>query len=147
MRQNLTAAFIVLFIANVLAGQAPSASGFGGNVFVGTRGLDNNNYLGLVSEYDAARQGLRPSLGATFWGQKNGVFLDGGAEYRGDARDQQHYLRLDVNRYFRLKTTYDRFVYRLQHDPLDALDTAKGSVVVRHDDFSRGPTTFRAGAR
>ncbi len=120
-------------------GAAPAQpSGYGGNVFVGTRGLDNNNYLGRVSEYDTSRQGLRPSIGAGFWGQNGNVYLDFRGEHRGDARDQQYSFQLDAGGYFKIRTTYDRFIHRLDHDPLSILDAAKGSVVVRSNDFAPG---------
>jgi hypothetical protein len=115
---------------------AAAAAAYGGNFFVGTRGLDNANYLGRVSEYEVSPQGLRPSLGAGFWAQRDGLAVDFRGEHRGDARDQQYELRLDAGRYFRLRTSYERFVHRLGHDPLLNLDTAKGTVVVRYDDLT-----------
>lgn len=113
-------------------------TGYGGGLFLGTRGLDNANYLGRVSEYDVARQGLRPSTSLDFWGLRGGFFLDFRGEHRGDAKDQSYRLSLDAGRYFRLRTTLDRFAYRPDHDPLTNLDVAKGSVVVRSEDAAAG---------
>ena len=92
-------------------------SGVGGNVFIGTRGLDNANYLGRVSEYDTARQGLRPSIGVGVWGQKSNWFFDTKIEHRGDARDQRYGVELDFNRYFQLRSYY--------------LSTCTGSITTR----------------
>ncbi len=89
--------------------------------------------------------GLRPSLGVGFWGQKQNYYLDLRGEHRGDGRDQQYEFRFDANRYIQVRTEIDRFIHRLDHDPLTALDVAKGSVVVRKDDLT--PDAFYAPGR
>lgn len=120
------------------ASPPPSTSASGGNIFVGVRGTDNEDYLGRVSEYDAAPQGVRPSVGMNVWGQSNNWFVDVTAENGGDARDQSYGVEIDGNRYFQLRSTVLRYLHRLDHDPLDDLDTAKGGPMVQHEDFSPG---------
>lgn len=118
--------------------QPPPSNGGGGNLFVGTRGIDNANYLGLVSEYDTARQGLVPSVGGSFWNLNNGTYVEGEFQNRGDARDQQYKVKVDLNRWVQVTSYYVNFLHRLDNDPLDYMDAAKGSVVLRHDNFAPG---------
>lgn len=143
-------AALVLGVAPRLAGQEDSkpsgsasapqlpAASFGGSLFFGSAGNDNNDYLGRIAEYDAARQGMRPAGGADVWGNRGSLWFSFRGENRGDARDQRYSFQLDAGRWFKLRTTYDRFLFRLDHDPLSNLDAAKGTVVVRHDDVTPG---------
>lgn len=124
--------------AQETATPAPPPTGSGGSVFVGTRGLDNSNYLGKVSEYDAARDGLRPSVGVEYWRQGENYFVDAGGEHRGDAKDQRYGIDLQVDRHFRIRTQFLQYLHRLDHDPLDDLDTAKGGPMVQHTDLAPG---------
>lgn len=113
-------------------------SGYGGYVFYGARAIDNSGYLGRVAEFDPAPQGLNPALGASIWLQKGFTFLDAFVDNRGDSRDQTYRLDLQLHRYLRLAAFYSKFLHRLDHDPLDYLDAAKGGPVVRHTDLAPG---------
>lgn len=140
MRKLILSSLILLLLFTAsLAGQEVTApappNGYGGQFFVGTRGLDNSNYLGQVSEYDTARQGLRPSVGLDFWTQRGSTFFDMGGIYRGDAKDQQYRLDLQVDRNIRVRSYFLKFLHRLDHDPLTDLDTAKGGPMVQHTDY------------
>ncbi|MCW5966767.1 MAG: hypothetical protein KIT83_22195 [Bryobacterales bacterium] len=148
MRKHLlTLGFCFLVAASVLA-QAPTVpeapkqnpvpNGSGGNIFVGTRGVNNTDYLGLASEYDVAPQGLRPSVGGSFWSLQNGMFVDALVQNRGDARDQQYRVKVDLNRWAQVTSSFVSFLHRVDNDPLDYMDAAKGSVVLRHDNFAPG---------
>ncbi len=138
MRTTQTGFLLALLIlAPGLAAQdaaPPPPDGQGGQIFVGTRGLDNNNHLGQVGEYDAARQGLRPSAGVEFWKQSGSVFFDGYGEWRGDARDQYYKVDVQATRYVRIRSHFMKYLHRLDHDPLLDLDTALGGPMVQHTD-------------
>ncbi len=117
---------------------ASTASGSGGNVYVGVHGRDNDGYQGRVNEYDASPQGARPSIGLTYWTQKDNYFLDAAGEYRGDAKDQSYGVDFQANRYFRIRAYYEDFLHRLDHDPLADYDAGKGGPVLWHTDQEPG---------
>lgn len=117
------------------AADKPAAAS-GGEWFFGTRGVNNDGWAGRVNEYEANKSGLRPTSGFNYWVQRDKFFLDLSGENRGDSRAQSYSLDLDWNRRIRVRSTLDRFLHRLDNDPLTNLDVAKGSVVVRHDDLS-----------
>lgn len=118
--------------------QPAPANGSGGNIFVGTRAIDNADYLGLVSEYDTARQGFVPTAGGSFWNLTGGNYLEGEFQNRGNANDQQYKVKVDLNRWVQVTSYYVNFLHRIDNDPLADLDAAKGSVVLRHDNFAEG---------
>jgi hypothetical protein len=126
------------------ASDAPAALS-GGSIFYGTRALDNSGWQGRVNEYEANKGGVRPAVGLNFWYAKDSTFFDFTGENRGDSRAQTYSLNADLNRRLQVRSSYDRFLHRLDNDPLLNLDAAKGSVVVRHDDLApnRAFTTGR----
>ncbi len=138
----LSTTLLLLALGGAAAAQesagSPPPDGSGGHFFVGTRGLDNANYLGKVSEYDTARQGLRPSVGTNFWIQRGSTFLDVNGEFRGDARDQQYGVDFQVGRYLRIRSYFVQFLHRLDHDPLKDFDAGKGGPLVWHEDHAPG---------
>jgi hypothetical protein len=120
------------------AAEQPAASTAlsGGSVFLGTRALDNADWPGRVSEYEANKGGARPAVGINYWYSRDSWFFDFFGENRGDSRAQSYYLNADLNRRLRIRSSYERFLHRLDNDPLTNLDVAKGTVVVRHDDLA-----------
>ncbi len=120
------------------SGNGVAVNGAGGHVFLGTRGLDNANYLGRVSEYDTARQGIRPSAGVNVWVQRGSRFVELRGEHRGDARDQSYEVDVQAGRHVRIRSYFLNYLHRLDHDPLSDLDAGKGGPVVRHEDFAPG---------
>jgi hypothetical protein len=116
---------------------APTAAS-GGDFFFGIRGLGNSDWMGRVNEYEMNKEGVRPAFGAGYWFSKDSWFFDFYGENRGDSRAQTYWLDADLNRRLRIRSSLERFMHRLDNDDLANLDTAKGSVVVRHDDLAPG---------
>lgn len=111
----------------------------------GAVGTDNNQYAGRVSEFAPARQGGRAAGGGALWGNTGKFYFDFRGGINGTAKDQDYWLHLDANRWWQTEVRYSRLPHRLDHDPLDTLDAAKGSIVVRHDD--RNPSEQYSIAR
>lgn len=113
---------------------APAPALSGGSFFFGTRAVDNDAWAGRVSEYEVNKSGFRPVFGSNQWYSQGSWFFDFSAENRGDSRAQTYSLDADLNRRVRIRSSLDRFLHRLDNDPLSNLDAAKGTVIVRHDD-------------
>lgn len=107
-----------------------------GYVSFGGAGNDRNDYAGRVSEFTASPQGGRVVGGGAVWGNFGLTYFDFRAAVGGDGRDQDYWFNLDAHRWWRTEVRYSRLPHRLDHDPLDTLDAAKGAVVVRHDDMN-----------
>ncbi len=136
--------------ASLPAKPQPQPSAVPGNLFqghftVGTLGSDNADYIGRLTEYSPARQGARGVSTLAFWGSAAKVHYDFRGAYGGDNRDQSYSMYLDVNRIWRTEVRFTRLLHRLDHDPLDSLDAAKGAVVVQHSDLD--PNRLYAIAR
>jgi hypothetical protein len=108
----------------------------GNSYFFGVRALDNSGWQGRVNEYEINKGGARPPVAFSYWYSRGSWFFDFFGENRGDSRAQSYSLDADFNRLVRLRSSLERFLHRLDHDPLTNLDTAKGSVVVRYDNLS-----------
>jgi len=115
---------------------APPAGTSGGGFFLGVRGLNNEGWMGRINEYEMNKGGVRPVFGSSYWYSRDSWFFDFYGENRGDSRAQSYWLDADLNRRLRIRSSLERFIHRLDNDPLSNLDTAKGSVVVRHDDLA-----------
>lgn len=118
----------------------------GGSLFLGTQGFSNNGWQGRVGEFDTNKDGLRPVTSFSYWYSRGPRFLDFYGENRGDSRDQVYSLQGTLGRRLQFRSALDRFLHRLDHDPLSNLDAAKGSVVVRYDNLNpnRAYTTGRS---
>ena len=137
-----------LLLTGSLSGQTPapdpdpgaakdaSAGASGSSFFFGTRALDNTGWGGRVNEYEYNGQGFAPVFGANYWFARDSWFVDFFAENRGASRAGSYRLDADLNRRVRIRSSMERFLHRLDHDPLANLDAAKGTVVVRHDNLS-----------
>lgn len=123
--------------ARPVSTEAPAGGGTsGGSLFLGLRGLDNSDWMGRVNEFEANKDGARPSIGFNYWYGRGSWFFDFFGENRGDSRAQSYSLKTDLNRWVRVSSSMERFLHRLDHDPLTNLDAAKGTVVVRHDNLA-----------
>lgn len=118
--------------------QPAPASSIHGYVSFGGAGTDRDSYAGRVSEFTAAQQGARVVGGGAAWGNVGRTYFDFRGAVGGDNRDQDFWFSLDAHRYWRTTIRYTRLPHRLDHDPLDTLDAAKGTIVVRHDDLNPG---------
>jgi hypothetical protein len=108
----------------------------GGSTFIGTRALDETGWPGRINQYELNQEGFAPALSTNFWFSKNSWFIDAFAENRGGSRASSYWLDADLNRRVRIRTSVERFLNRQVIDPLTNLDTARGNVVVRFDDFA-----------
>lgn len=115
---------------------APTPAASGGGFFLGTRGLSNDGWMGRANEYEMNKGGARPVFGTSYWYSRGSWFFDFFGENRGDGRAQSYFLDADLNRRLRIRSSLERFMHRLDNDPLSNLDTAKGTVVVRHDNLA-----------
>jgi len=114
-----------------------------GEVLLGSTFTDLTGYDGNVAEYDVANQGS-PGLGwlpmvaahATVW-TKN-MYLEMEAAHSGNASDQRYRLYFDASRIFKTTFTLNKFLHRLDHDPLYNIDASQGVVKVYIDDLSPG---------
>ncbi|MFH1574273.1 MAG: hypothetical protein ABIG68_09835 [Acidobacteriota bacterium] len=91
-----------------------------------------------LAEFQSLRQGTRPTFQFGTWGYSAGVAYDllGG---RGvDPNDRLYSLKADFLRYWVSEVRYSRLLHRVENDPLDNLDVARGNVIVRHDNEDSG---------
>ena len=105
---------------------------------LGVQGLDNDDYLGKVGEYDASRQGARPTAATDFWIQNGSTYVEATGEWLGDAHDQNYGVDIQMGRYFRISSHFLQYLHRLDHDPLTDLDAAKGGPMVWSEDAAAG---------
>ncbi len=118
------------------AAKDASAGASGSSFFLGTRALDNTGWGGRVNEYEYNGQGFAPVFSANYWFARDSWFVDFFAENRGASRAGSYWLDADLNRRVRIRSSIERFLHRLDHDPITNLDAAKGTVVVRHDNLA-----------
>jgi hypothetical protein len=134
---SLLASPMLLCAQSPAPAAAPAAAGVsGGGIFVGTRGLDNSGWMGRVNEYEMNKQGLRPAVRNEYWYVRDSWFFNFTGENRGDSRASVYQIDADLDRKIRIRSDLERFMHRLEHDPLANLDAAKGNVVVRHDNLA-----------
>lgn len=131
----ITAAPLLLCAQSPAPPPAPAGVS-GGGIFIGTRGLDNSGWMGRVNEYEMNKQGLRPAVRSEYWHSLGSWFFSFAGENRGDSRASVYEMDADLDRRVRVRSTLERFMHRLENDPLTNLDAAKGNVVVRHDNLA-----------
>jgi len=93
---------------------------------------------GKLAKYEPLQQGTRPTFQTGIWGYSGGVGYDISGARGVDPNDRYYRLRADFLRYWTSEARYSRILNRLPNDPMDNLDVAKGSVVVRHDNTDTG---------
>jgi len=88
-----------------------------GSVGIGIQGVDIDDSREGAAEYHTAEQGGRPTFDMTVNGEQNGVKYDFGMDFQNED-DLGGNLDLDLNRYFRTKTSYQKFNHWLENDDL-----------------------------
>ncbi|MFO7691516.1 MAG: GSU2204 family CXXCH-containing (seleno)protein [Vicinamibacterales bacterium] len=99
----------------------------------------NDGNQNRLNEYEVAKDGTLPNFGAQVWGNNGSFKFDLLASHGGDNRDQKYgaYLSGGGGR-FKASVTFDRFLHRLDHDPLDYMEAGVGNFVVRSTDHDPG---------
>ena len=90
----------------------------------------NDGSQNRLNEYEVAKDGTLPQFGAKVWGNNGTFTFDLLASHGGDNRDQKYgaFLSGGGGR-FKASVTFDRFLHRLDHDPLDYMDAGVGNFV------------------
>ena len=130
VKLTLSLVLVVALFGSVLA-QAPQQKPEG-SIFIGANVGSNTGNLNRVAEYDVAKDGTLPTVAAQLWGQ-NGTFkYDLLASHSGDNRQQKYGASFNtVNGRVKASFSFDRFLHRLDHDPLDYVESGVGNFVVR----------------
>lgn len=136
----LTVLTLILVLVAALAGpasaQTPPAKPEG-VVSVGGTFNDLSGALERVGEYEVFKKDLSPQVGAQVWGKTGTYLYDLFADFSGDARDQKYSARL-VGPRVKASFSFDRFLHRLDHDPLTYIGSAISTFVVRSTDTDPG---------
>ncbi len=134
---TLSLALVAALSGSALA-QAPQPKTEGA-VTVGATVGSNDGTQNRLNEYEVAKDGTLPAFGAQFWGNNGTLKYDLVASHGGDSRDQQYgaYLSAGGGR-VKASVTFDRFLHRLDHDPLDYVGAGIGNFVVRATDHDPG---------
>lgn len=129
---------MVAALSAAIAAQAPEKK-TEGVLTLGANIGSNTGNMNRAAEYDVAKDGTLPVFGAQLWGNSGGFTYDLLASHGGDSRDQK-YGAFVSGAGGRVKTsvTFDRFLHRLDHDPLDYVDSAIATFVVRATDYDPG---------
>ncbi len=134
---TLSLALVAALSGSVLA-QAPQPK-TEGVASVGATVGSNDGNQNRLSEYEVAKDGTLPNFAAQVWGNNGSFKFDLLANHGGDNRDQKYgaYLSGGGGR-FKASVTFDRFLHRLDHDPLDYMEAGIGNFVVRSTDHDPG---------
>ena len=138
----LSTAMLGLVLVAALSGsvlaQAPQPK-TEGIVTAGAIVGSNDGSQNRLNEFEVAKDGTLPNFGAQVWGNNGTFTFDLLASHGGDNRDQKYgaYLSGAGGR-FKASITFDRFLHRLDHDPLDYMDAGVGNFVVRSTDHDPG---------
>jgi len=137
LRVTLGLVLVAALSASVLA-QAPQPK-TEGIVTAGAVAGNNDGSQNRLNEYDVAKDGTLPNFGARIWGNSGSFTYDLLANHGGDNRDQKYgaFLSAAGGR-FKASVTFDRFLHRLDHDPLDYMGAGIGNFVVRSTDHDPG---------
>jgi hypothetical protein len=134
---TLSLVLVAALSGRVLA-QAPQPK-TEGIATVGALAGSNDGNQNRLNEYEVAKDGTLPQFGAQVWGN-NGTFkYELLASHGGDNRDQKYgaYLSAAGGR-LKASVAFDRFLHRLDHDPLDYMGAGIGNFVVRSTDHDPG---------
>jgi hypothetical protein len=136
---NLTLGLVlVAALSGSVMAQAPQSK-TEGIVTAGALAGSNDGSQNRLNEYEVAKDGTLPQFGAKVWGNNGSFTFDLLASHGGDNRDQKYgaYLSGGGGR-FKASVTFDRFLHRLDHDPLDYVESGIGNFVVRATDYDKG---------
>jgi len=110
-----------------------------GIVSAGVLAGSNDGSQNRLNEYEIAKDGALGQVGAQLWGGNAAFNYDLLANYSGDSRDQKYgaYFAAFGGR-LKASVAFDRFLHRLDHDPLDYMGAGIGNFVVRSTDHDPG---------
>jgi hypothetical protein len=135
---------LVAALSGSVLAQAPQSKTEGVATIGATVG-SNTGSQNRLNEYEVAKDGTLPSFGVQVWGKNTSVRFDMVASHGGDNRDQKYGVNLaSTGGRFKAAVTFDRFLHRLDHDPLDYMDAGVGNFVVRATDHDPGTDYSRA---
>lgn len=135
LKLTLGLAVVAALSGSVLA-QAPAQKPEG-SIFIGATIGNNTGNLNRVAEYDVAKDGALPAINAQLWGGTEKAKYELFASHGGDSRDQKYGAFFTAaNGRVKASATFDRFLHRLDHDPLDYMDAGIGNFVVRATDHN-----------
>jgi hypothetical protein len=134
---TLSLVLVAALSGRVLA-QAPQPK-TEGIVTAGALVGSNDGNQNRLNEYEVAKDGTLPQFGAQLWGNNGSFTYDLLANYGGDNRDQKYgaYFAAFGGR-LKASVSFDRFLHRLDHDPLDYMEAGVGNFVVRSTDHDPG---------
>ena len=137
---TLSLALVAALSGSVLA-QAPQPKTEGIATVGATVGSNDGNQNRL-NEYEVAKDGTLPNFAAQVWGNNGSFKFDLLASHGGDNRDQKYgvYLSGGGGR-FKASVTFDRFLHRLDHDPLDYMEPASATSSCGPPTTTRGRST------
>jgi len=98
---------------------------------------DVSGNLDRLGEYEVFKKDATPQVGAQVWGKSGTYLYDLLADFSGDARDQKYSARV-VGPRVKASFSFDRFLHRLDHDPLTYIGSAISTFVVRATDTDPG---------
>ncbi len=137
LKLTLSLALVAALSGSVLA-QAPQQKPEG-SIFIGANVGSNTDNLNRVAEWDVAKKGTVPTVNAQIWGGNESFKYDLLASHSGDNRQQKYGASLNAaNGRVKASFSFDRFLHRLDHDPLDYVDAGVGNFVVRATDHNPG---------
>ncbi len=127
----ITAVSAFGFSWNAWAGEDTETT-FNVKAKIGTHFTSVDDYKGRVGEFESLTNNPKPYVEAIVEGGKKGIAVSGYAHYWDD--DEQMYgADLDFRRYFRTDFEYNKFMHRLDHDPLVNITGDLGKVI--KDDY------------
>mgnify|MGYP001048179613 CR=1 FL=1 len=137
LKVTLGLVLVAALSGSVLA-QAPQPK-TEGIVTAGALVGSNDGNQNRLNEYEVAKDGTLPQFGAQLWGNNGSFTYDLLANYGGDNRDQKYgaYFAAFGGR-LKASVSFDRFLHRLDHDPLDYMGAGVGNFVVRSTDHDPG---------
>jgi len=137
LKPTLSLVLAAALSGSVLA-QAPQSK-TEGVVTVGATIGSNDGSQNRLNEYEVAKDGTLPAFGAQLWGNNGSFKYDLLANHGGDSRDQKYgaFLSAAGGR-VKASVTFDRFLHRLDHDPLTYMEAGIGNFVVRATDHDPG---------
>ena len=110
----------------------------GGYVSIGAKFENLSGSMDRVGEFEAVRQGTRPTSRLGLWGYSDGMAWDIEARRGVDPSDQDYRVGFDLKRYWQSDFDLTKLPHRLINDPLTNLDAAKGGPMVQHTSEDLG---------
>ena len=145
LKLTLGLVLVAALSGSVLA-QAPQPK-TEGVVTVGATVGSNDGSQNRLNEYRSPRTARCRHFGAQLWGNNRSLRFDLVASHGGDNRDQKYGVNLaSAGGRLKASVTFDRFLHRLDHDPLDYMEAGVGNFVVRATDHDPGTEYSRRSA-